>query len=260
MIGQVGCDEFAEPLLKSLQEACVDTSGVGVSERPTGTALITVLPDGENAILISAGANASLTPALAEERLRSLKSGSLLLLQLEAPMETVEACAALAASTGAVTILDPAPVLPLPDGLLQRVAYLTPNQTEAAALLGLEREIHTMEEAREAALRLLELGPQTVVIKMGALGCLVAGSEGAEEINGFTVNAVDTTAAGDTFNAAFAVALAEDLPPLAAAQFANAAAALSVTRAGAQASAPSREDVEIFLSQGPGLKVALPCM
>ena len=249
MVGQVGCDTFGDALLKNLRDAHVDTSGVGVTDRPTGTALITVLPDGENAILISAGANAALTPDVVQPRLSTLDSRALLLLQLEAPMETVELCVALAAEAGAVTILDPAPVQPLSRTLLAQVSYLTPNQIEAAALLDLDHEITTIAEARQAACKLLELGPKTVVIKLGALGCLVAGRDQVAAVAGFPVNAVDTTAAGDAFNAAFAVALAEGMTAPAAARFANAAAAISVTREGAQASAPSRHEVELFLSQ-----------
>lgn len=251
IIGQVGCDAFAEILLRSLHDGNVDTAGIGVADRPTGTALITVLPDGENAILVSAGANATLTPDLAVARLLDLKRNSLVLLQLEVPVETVEACVALANSAGAVTILDPAPVRPLPGNLLRQVSFLTPNQAEAAALLGDDKEVGTFEQARLAARRLLELGPRAVVLKLGPLGCLVADANGSEEVAGFPVKAVDTTAAGDTFNAAFAVGLAEGLAARAAARFANAAAALSVTRAGAQASAPSREEVEAFVAQVP---------
>ncbi len=248
MIGQIGSDPFGGHLLASLEAAGVDTSGVGTSTRATGAACISVLLGGENAIVISPGANATLTPDVALPRLAALEAGDLLLAQLEVPLETVGAVLAHAARAGAVTMLDPAPALPLSGGLLRHVAYLTPNQSEAALLLGHpDAEIRTFEEARQAASRLLELGPRSVVLKLGSMGCFAATPEFTGGIEAFRVDAVDTTAAGDTFNGAFAVGLAEGMTVADAASFANAAAALSVTRPGAQSSVPGRDEVMEFL-------------
>ena len=248
MVGQVGADPFAGHLLASLERAGVDTAGVGRSERATGAAFISVLPDGENAIVISPGANATLTPDVALPRLAALEKGDLLLAQLEVPLETVEAVLAYAAERGAVTILDPAPARPLPCALLRHVTYLTPNQTEAALLLGKpDLEIDGFDAAREAARGLLALGPAAAVLKLGRQGCFVAANGFNGGVPGFAVEAVDTTAAGDTFNGAFAVALAEGMSLADAAIFANAAGALSVTRPGAQSSIPPRDEVDVFL-------------
>jgi ribokinase len=248
MIAQVGEDTFGEKLIVSLVEAGVDTSRVGKSQRPTGCASIYVLPDGENSIVISPGANATLDPQTAAARLDILDGGFFLLCQLEVPLETVEASLRRAKAEGAITVLDPAPAQPLSPELLGAVDFLTPNESEAALLIGRSGAvIRSRADAAEAAERLLELGPGAVVLKLGGLGCFVAASEIRCLVGGFEVEAVDTTAAGDVFNGAFAVALAEGKPLLEAARFANAAAAISVTRRGAQTSIPDRREVNTFL-------------
>jgi ribokinase len=248
MIGQIGTDPFGGHLLDSLRAAGVDTAGVGTSSSATGAACISVLPTGENAIVISPGANATVTPEIALPRLAALEPGDLLLLQLEIPLAAVDAVLAYAAARGAVSMLDPAPAQPLSPELLRKVSYLTPNQSEAALLLNRpDAEIADFDQAREAASQLMELGVKAVVLKLGHMGCFVAADGFCGGIPGFTVNAVDTTAAGDTFNGAFAVGLAEGMPIPMAAHFANAAAALSVTRLGAQSSIPNRDEVMAFL-------------
>ena len=218
---------------------------VGRCDRASGVALISVFPDGENSIVISPGANAAVTPKLVRERLAGLEAGDFLLCQLEIPLPAVEAGLRLARGRGAVTMLDPAPARPLAPELLALIDYLTPNQTEAAILLD-EPDLETgqVEQALAAASRLRASGARNVVLKLGRLGCcgLVDGDSFAAE--GFAVQAVDTTAAGDTFNAALALALSEGLAFGSAARFANAAAAISVTRRGAQSSAPTRTEVE----------------
>ncbi|MGD0497623.1 MAG: ribokinase [Bryobacteraceae bacterium] len=253
-LGQVGSDPFGSSLRASLQEAGVDTGQVGVAGRPTGCASIYVLPGGENAIVISPGANATLDPETAVGRLEALNHADFVLLQLEIPIETVDAALTWARLRGATTILDPAPARPLPPSLLRKVDFLTPNQLEAAILLGEPlREIRDFSDAEEAAAGLLALGPSTVVVKLGSLGCLVASGQTRVRIHGFPVAAVDTTAAGDAFNGGLAVALAEGRPPVEAAKFANAAGAIAVTRYGAQASLPSRDDLSLLL--GPEVAV-----
>lgn len=242
MIGQTGADSFGDQLRASLRSAGVDTAGVGCSDRATGSACISVLPSGENAIVISPGANATVTPDVAVARLAGLGPGDLVLLQLEIPLETVAAVLEFAKTRGAVTILDPAPARDLPSELLRAVDYLTPNESEAASLLG------SNAADPSAASELRDLGPRAVILKLGAAGCFVCDPDFRGNIDGSAVRAVDTTAAGDTFNGAFAVALAEGLAVEAAARFANAAAAISVTRHGAQSSIPDRGEVKAFLA------------
>jgi ribokinase len=250
MIGLVGNDAFGTELTASLDQAGVDTSHLGKSDRPTGCACIYVLPDGENSIVISPGANATVLPENVVPKLDLLHQGMYLLSQLEIPMATVEAALGAAKAAGVTTILDPAPVRPLSGELLRNVDFLTPNQSEAAALLGdPDLKIREFGEAEYVTERLLALGPAAAVLKLGSLGCYVAAGQMRAAVPGFEVKAVDTTAAGDVFNGAFAVALSEGEGVLKAARFANAAAAFSVTRAGAQSSIPSRGEVEAFLSR-----------
>lgn len=249
MIGQIGADAFGTRLLETLRAAGVDTSGVGTSARSTGSASISVLPDGENAITISPGANASLSAPIALERLRATSPYDFLLGQLETPMATIVAAFAEGRRVGATTILDPAPIRPIPAELIPDIDFITPNQIEAAALLGSQHDsLRTFNDARTAAERLLRAGYRGVVLKLGRLGCYLANGRLAIEVPGFEVDAVDTTGAGDAFNAAFAVSLAEGCTLIEAATFACAAAALSVTRPGAQNSMPARAAVKSFLA------------
>jgi ribokinase len=249
MIGQVGDDGFGTSLRDSLRAAGVDTCGIGTSIRATGSACISVLPDGENAILISPGANATLSREIALERLRLAAPYDFLLGQLETPMTSIVAAFAEAIHSGATTILDPAPIQPLPPELIPNIDFITPNQIEAEALLGDTKDgIHSFDDARAAADGLLSAGYRGVVLKLGELGCYVATAQVRGAVPGFKVAAVDTTGAGDTFNAAFAVSLAEGAGIMDAAVFANAAAALSVTRPGAQNSIPTRAEVESLLA------------
>ncbi len=250
MIGQVGEDAFGPLLTNSLGDAGVDTSGVVQCQASTGTAVIFVLPSGENVIVISPGANGTLSAELVEERLASaLAPTSFLLLQLEIPLAAVRVSLAMARRLGVTTVLDPAPAQSLPSALLAQVDYLTPNQSEAAFLLGTETEAGSVEEAQAAARQLVALGPSNVILKLGAQGVVLANKEGCTHVPGFAVEAIDTTAAGDTFNGAFAAALSRELPTLEAARFANAAAALSVTRRGAQSSIPDLGETDAFLSR-----------
>ena len=253
MIGQLGNDSLASLLLTSLQSAGVDTELVGEADVSTGTAVILVLPSGENVIVISPGANATVTPALATGRLGSLRGGSYLLSQLEIPIESVQESLAVARARNATTILDPAPARPLPAELLRNVDFLTPNETETLALLGEpDLSMDVDSDVERAAGQLLALGPRSVILKLGARGCLVATEGRSIREPGFEVSAVDTTGAGDVFNGAFATAMAEGKTVRQAARFANAAAALSVTRPGAQSSVPSRQRVDRFLREAVG--------
>ncbi len=248
MVGQVGNDAFGPLLVESLKRATVDTAGVKVWPGATGTAAILVLPTGENVIIISPGANGTLAPDYVEQRLAALDQGSILLTQLEVPLESTRLALEMARQHGATTMLDPAPARELGADVLKFVDFLTPNQTEAALLLGGEREAGSYEEAEAGSLKLLARGPSQVILKMGELGVVIADAKGCVRVPGFKVNAVDTTAAGDTFNGAFAVALAEGKTIAEAARFANAAGAISVTRPGAQSSIPSRAEVDRLIA------------
>ncbi|MEX2300872.1 MAG: ribokinase [Bryobacterales bacterium] len=249
MVGQVGSDGFGVILLDSLRSAGVNTDHVAVVEGSSGTAMILVLPNGENAIVISSGANATLTPGEAARSLEHLATGSLLLCQLEIPIETVERALAVAKRKGATTILDPAPANTACLAMLPHVDFLTPNETEAMQLLGLDGAIDGDDQALQVASKLRDEGASTVVLKLGSRGCCIVNKEISTIVSGHEVTAVDTTAAGDTFNGAFACALDQKRSIVEAARFANAAGALSVTRPGAQNSVPTRKEVEQFLGR-----------
>lgn len=251
MVGRCGYDLFADHLKASLSAAGVDVSFVhAVRSLPTGVALIAVDPAGQNSIVVASGANMALTASDAEAMRPALHGASYALLQLETPLDTVAAVLAMAAEEGVRTILDPAPARALPRDLLARVDILTPNESEACTLLGLAPARISIEEASAVSEALLALGPRAVILKLGHQGAFFRDRATEHFQPGFRVDAVDTTAAGDTFNGALAVALAESRPMGDALLFAAAAAAISVTRDGAQTSMPSREQVDEFLALG----------
>ncbi len=247
MAGMVGKDVFGPRLIQELRGAGVNTDLVEASESASGSATILVLPSGENVIVISPAANGKVSVEFALSAVEKLHIGDFLLCQLEIPMEAVHAALHAAHARGVITILDPAPASNLPGDLLRSVSILTPNQTEAAFLLDRTTPPETMAEAQVAAQELRALGAETVIIKLGAAGCFVKNGETAQPIPGFQVPVIDTTAAGDTFNGALAASLADGSALMNALTFANAAAALSVTKAGAISSIPSRQEVVHFL-------------
>ena len=255
MVGRVGGDAFGIRLVRDLCGHGVDVAGVAaVPGVPSGTALILVDDAGDNAIVVSPGANGRLFPA--DVPTRAFADAAVVLLQLEIPLATVTAVAGLAARQGnrPVVVLDPAPAPAdgqLPAALYAAVDVMTPNQTEAEALTGIR--VVTADDAHRAAAVLLARGVGRVVTKLGAGGCAASARDAAgrvvtRHVPGFAVVAVDSTAAGDCFNGALAVALAEGQPIEEAARFANAAGALACTRAGAQSSVPSRAEVERLVS------------
>ncbi|HMF77817.1 MAG TPA: ribokinase [Bryobacteraceae bacterium] len=248
MVGRVGDDAFGIQMRNGLADAGCAVEGIRVFPGASGVAVIYVSERGENSIVVVPGANQLLTPGdIALER--GLFDGCLaVLLQLETPLETVIAAARLAHEQGARVILDPAPApsSPLPRELLEAVDILTPNETEAAILTGSAHKPLSPGEAAAIALKLQALGPPAVIVKLGAQGCLLWDDCDASVLPAPTVTAVDTTAAGDVFNGALAVALSEGLTLKQACQFAVQASALSVTRMGAQSSIPTRAEVESF--------------
>ena len=248
MIGRVGYDVFADHLKASLAAAGVDVSAVHATKsQPTGVALIWVDRQGQNSIVVASGANHALAAADVEAMRKVFHGASLVLFQLETPLDTVAAALTLAREEGARTMLDPAPAQPLPADLLANVDILTPNESEALMLLGRPPARVSLAEAPGLAEALRRIGPRSVVLKLGDQGSYYLGGEGSFHTPAFPVEVRDTTAAGDTFNAALAVALTEGQPVERALRFANAAAAISVTRLGAQASAPARPEVDQLL-------------
>jgi len=246
MVGAVGEDVFGQALLDNLTAAGVATSAVERVPGPSGVAPILVADNGENSIVVVPGANGKVDRAAIDRQAALIRSAGMVLCQLELPLDTVTHLLALCAQAGVPVMLDPAPAAPLPDIVFTQVAWLTPNETEAAVYLGKNLS------PEEGAKRLLARGLNGVVLKRGGEGAYVAVAGGkAAWVRPFHVQAIDTVGAGDCFNGAFAVALLEGHDPWSAARFASAAAAISVTRRGAQASMPSRAEVDQFLQSHP---------
>ena len=247
-IARVGQDMFGDQAVAGfIKDGIVVDHVTRDKTNPSGVALIFVGKDGENSIAVAGGANAKLSPADVRKAKAAIAGASVLVMQLETPLESVQAAADLAAKAGVRVILNPAPAQPLPDKLLKCVSILTPNETEAELLTGIA--VSDTASAAVAAAKLRARGVQTVIITLGARGAFVATENGGQLVPGFKVKAVDTTAAGDIFNGALAVALGEGKPLKQAVRFANAAAAISVTRLGAQLSAPARREIEKFLKK-----------
>ena len=247
-IARVGCDDLGDKAIEGLRSDGMDLAYVARDRHaPSGAALIFVAWSGENAIAVASGANARLSPADVRKARGVIARAKVLLMQLETPLETSMAAARLADSKGALVILNPAPAQSLPDELLRSVSILTANESEAQILTG--TRINGSHAAEEAAKQLLRRGARTVILTLGAKGALIATREGTQLVPGFLVKAVDATAAGDVFNGALAVALTEGEELEQAVRFANAAAALSVTRMGAQPSAPMRGEIERLLKR-----------
>lgn len=252
MVGQVGADAQGRWLRSSLKETGCDVSLVSSDDgTSSGVALITTDQAGENEIVVVAGANGTFSAHRLAHALTALRQARVLLLQLEVPMETVERAAAEARAAGAIVVLDPAPAAEIPDHVLRLTSIVTPNEGELARLSGAVVLTRPMDddEITDAARRLLARGAQTVIVKLGDRGARLFEAERSEAWPAPAVTAVDTTAAGDAFNGALAVAVAEGRPLGEAISFACAAGALSVTRAGAQPSMPTRAELESFLTR-----------
>ncbi|WP_084468794.1 ribokinase [Nocardiopsis trehalosi] len=241
-LGAVGDDAFGTQLRTNLVDSGVEVSGLRTVPGPSGVAHIVVEGSGANSIIIVAGANAAMTGVGDADR-RLLAGSAALLLQLELPMEGVVAAARAGREAGVPTVLTPAPARDLPDELVELVDLMVPNQHEAAAITG-------EADPRTALAALLRRVPEAIVT-LGEDGSLY-GRRGADPLHvpARTVRAVDTTAAGDTFCGAFAVARAEGRAPQDALRFASAASALSVQRRGASTSMPERSEIEGFVARG----------
>lgn len=245
-ICKTGDDIFGRQSLQQLNEEGIDTSFIITdSVYPTGVALITVDKQAENCIVVASGANAALNPSDLTNARELILQSSIILMQLEIPLATVSYTAAMAHEKNIPVVLNPAPACLLPDELLRNISILTPNKTEAVMLSGIS--IHDMDSAKKAAQKIKDRGVRTVIITLGNNGALILDEDAFTHIPANSVTAVDTTAAGDTFNGALVVALSEGIDILQATAFAVKAATISVTRIGAQVSIPYKHEVEAIV-------------
>ncbi|MDZ7718599.1 MAG: ribokinase [Balneolaceae bacterium] len=247
-IANTGNDNFGKEAIEGFQKEGVNTESIFVDEEtPSGVALIFVGEDGENSIAVASGANGTLTPSQIGKTEPVIADGNILLAQLETPLETIEQAIKIANKHNVKVILNPAPAQPLSDDLLKRIDILTPNQSEAELLTGIRVEDES--SAKKASEKLLSRGVKTVILTLGSEGAFVMSETIQKTIPGFKVNAEDTTAAGDTFNGALAVGVSLGKSIEDAIIWAHAAAALSVTRMGAQPSIPNQKEIQNFISE-----------
>lgn len=246
---KVGRDFFGEMSLEKYKSEGLDISGVMYSGSPSGVALITVDSSAENSIVVASGANADFTVQDIRKLAPAITSSSILLLQLEIPLETVIEAARIAYESGVYVVLNPAPApqKSLPEELYRYVSLIIPNETELSMLSGMS--VDTPETASMAVDRLKSSGAGSVIVTLGSKGALVCNGAGAELFSARKVMAVDTTAAGDTFCGALCVALAEGLPLRQAVLFSTVASSITVTRPGAQESVPRRKEVDSAMSE-----------
>jgi ribokinase len=258
MVGRVGDDAAGARLRAGLRAGGVDVRRIATTRgTPSGMALICTDRRGENSIVVSPGANARLTPRDVQPLAALLRSCAMLLLQLEIPLETVDRVTVLAQRAGVPVMLDPAPARDLPASLLRRITWLTPNESEAAYLCGgTAATTMTRRTAVAHAEALRARGCGTAIVTRGRHGCCIAAGARPYAVPAFHVRAIDSTAAGDAFNAGLAVALVRGDPLADAVRYASAVAAVSVTRAGAQPSMPTARDVRRFLRQRGGARRA----
>lgn len=245
MVGCVGSDAYGEELRGALMVEQIDCQAVSTVEGSSGVALIVVDDNSQNAIVIVAGANGALTPQVIDRFDAVLQAADVIICQLEVPDATVGHALKRGRELGKIVILNPAPASrPLPADWYASIDYLIPNESEASALSGLP--VDSLASAETAATRLIALGAGKVIITLGAQGSMFANGTGFEHFPAPTVKAVDTTAAGDTFVGGFAAALASGKTEAEAIRFGQVAAALSVTRAGAQPSIPTLSEVQAY--------------
>ncbi len=243
LVAKTGDDLFGSQSKKLFQSEKLNTDFLFTDpESPSGIALITVDEHAENCIVVAPGANARMLRADVDKAAEAISNAVITLMQLEIPLDTVRYAAEIAFNAGKKVILNPAPAQLLPDELLKMLYLITPNETEAELLTGVP--VNDAKSAETAARLLLAKGVQVVVVTLGSKGALLVTAEQCQLIPTLKVKAIDTTAAGDCFNGALAVAIAEGTDLVGAITFANKAASISVTRMGAQASAPYRDEVD----------------
>lgn len=244
MIGAVGNDNYGHALKDNLESVGVETAGLAVMDgETTGQAFITVDDKGENSIIVIAGTNGLISKEFVESNKKLIEECDIVIMQLEIPVEVVEYVKNLAISMGKQVIVDPAPaVTGLSDSFWNGIDYIKPNETELEILIG--RKINTREELKNGAREMLAKGVKGIIATLGEDGCLFVTKEKEMFFEANKVTAVDTTAAGDSFTAGFALALSEDKNLEEAIRFGQKVSAITVTRKGAQTSLPSREEVE----------------
>lgn len=243
---KLGKDLFGDNAIRHFREMGLDTAHILQSDKPSGVALITVDDKAENSIVVASGANGDLDPEDIETLAPAIRRSSILLLQLEIPMETVEKAARIAYEAGVMVVLNPAPAAQLSDELMRCVSVLVPNESESSYISGVE--VTDADSALKAINVIKAKGAKDVIVTMGSKGSLVCDGK-VTFIPARKVKAVDTTAAGDTFCGALCVALAEGYGLEEAARFATAASSISVQRPGAQDSVPSRKEVDRIINK-----------
>lgn len=242
-IAKTGNDIFGHQSLELYNKENINTEYIfSDSENPSGVALITVDSHGENCIVVASGANMSLSTSDIDSAKSEIESADFLLMQLEIPLETVEYAAKIASQKGVKVILNPAPAQFLPTSLLENIYIITPNKSEAEMLSGIK--VEDIESAKRAADQISEKGVDIVIITLGSQGALIKDRESYLKVDAVKVDAVDTTAAGDVFNGALTLALAESKSIEEAVKFACKAASVTVTRMGAQSSIPYRHEID----------------
>lgn len=246
MVVKLGQDDLGDNAATNLRNEGISTDYVLRTDiSHTGVAFIIVDENGENMIVVAPGVNTLLTPEDVDEAREPIVDADILLVELESPIETVERAICVAHEAGVRVLLNPAPGQPLDDAMLAMVDVLTPNETEAEIITG--RSVRNIDEAKVAARQLLDTGVGITIITLGANGALIVPEDGPQHALGHKVDVVDTTGAGDAFNGALAVALAEGQSLTDAVAFANVAAALQVTKLGTAPAMPYRDDVEAVL-------------
>lgn len=244
MIGKVGEDGFGQTLINSLKNDKVDTTYIKTTKGATGVALITVDNNAQNSIVVSPGANFEVKEEDIDNNIEAIKNSDIVVLQLETPLNTIKYALKKSKELNKYTILNPAPALKLDDEIIKNVDLLTPNETELEIISGVS--IETEEDIQKAAQIMIEKGVKELIVTLGSKGSLYINKEKSIFKKAYKVQAVDTTAAGDSYTAALAVALSKDKNIEEAMDFASKVGALSVLKEGAQSSLPTLEDVENF--------------
>ncbi|WP_040205216.1 ribokinase [Neobacillus jeddahensis] len=248
MAGKVGTDEYGKKALLTLEEEQIDIQNILIDdENATGIGFITLEESGNNRIVVVPGANLAYSVSELDKIKSLIKNSKIMVLQLEMSLEMIEQAVSYAASFDVPVILNPAPAQKLEDSLLRKIAYLTPNESEAELLTGIK--ITSIEDAEAAGKHLLEKGVKNVIITLAEKGSLIVTESGTTHVPGYTVNLVDSVAAGDSFNGALAVGISQGKPLDEVVRFANAVGALTVTKQGAIPSLPYQTEVEEFMKQ-----------
>lgn len=241
-VARLGNDVLGQQAMQVFQQEGIDTNYIALDEKvASGVALISVDEKAENCIVVASGANMTFTKADIDRVEKEMNPGDILLLQLEIPLNIVEYAVEKAAAKGLKVVLNPAPAQPLPESLFQHLYMMTPNRIEAEMYTGIQ--ISSDEDAMKAAEALVQMGVKNVIITLGSDGCLVNEGGKMYHVDAFKVTPVDTTAAGDTFNGALCVGMAEGMDMAEAVRFASKASSIAVTRMGAQSSIPHRNEL-----------------